>query len=334
MSKAKTKVPITVLTGFLGSGKTTILNYILTHNEGRKIGVIVNDFGAINIDAKLVAKQTDTMMELSNGCICCATDSLELDEAIAQFVYEGSPIDYIVIEASGLAEPYDLMVSLRESLDTRVRLDSIVGVIDAHNIVANAKTNPTATKQAQYADFLVVNKIDLVDTTELAEIKQLLKLINPRAKIFETSHGVLELNLILDQEAWTKTADMKHDEDHSAHAHHQYSALDFSTDKPFEPAAFQNFVNRQMPEAVYRAKGIVDLGSKGHNRKYIFQLVGSRAEITWDNWSDEEPHTQLVFIGKEIDKKSLTALLMQCIDTRPDEYLPPSERVVLPKRSI
>src|ERR1700760_1979792 len=114
MTDAK-KIPITAITGFLGSGKTTLLNHILEHNHGLKIGVVVNDYGDINIDSQLVADQTDTMLELTNGCMCCSMDSLELDEAIGQFAYPSSPIDYIVIEASGLAEPADLATTLREA---------------------------------------------------------------------------------------------------------------------------------------------------------------------------------------------------------------------------
>jgi len=113
------KIPITVLQGFLGSGKTTMLNYILTHNEGMNIGVVVNDFGDINIDSKLIKSQSDKQLELTSGCICCSLKTLDLQEAIDQFVFKGSNIDYIIIEASGLAEPRDLALTLRTTLGQR-----------------------------------------------------------------------------------------------------------------------------------------------------------------------------------------------------------------------
>ena len=101
-------IPILVLTGFLGSGKTTLLNHLLANNRGLRVGVLINDFGEINIDSMLVSAQTDTALELSNGCICCQIDGEDVDDAIAQLAQRGSQLDYIIIEASGVADPAEL----------------------------------------------------------------------------------------------------------------------------------------------------------------------------------------------------------------------------------
>ncbi len=327
----KKKIPITALTGFLGSGKTTLLNHILENNHGLKIGVVVNDYGDINIDSQLVAGQTDKMLELTNGCICCSMENMELDEAIGQFAYPGSPIDYIVIEASGLAEPADLAVTLRDALGDKTTLDSIVAVLDAANLEHNAEANTTALQQIEYSDFVIINKIDLVDSTKVDLIKQLINGINERARIFSAVKGEIDVRLLLDQNLRLDANEITHSHENHQHLHESYSTISFKTTEPFDPVKFQTFVNEQIPVEVYRAKGFVNLGNKGHRRKYIFHLVGKRAELTWTDWLDEEPMTQLVFIGKDFDKNQLLKSLNKCVDSEPNVF-DPEKQVVLPKR--
>ncbi|HSX41669.1 MAG TPA: GTP-binding protein [Candidatus Saccharimonadales bacterium] len=322
------KIPITAITGFLGSGKTTLLNHILTNNQGLKIGVVVNDYGDINIDQKLVAGQTDKTLELTNGCICCSLGTLELDEAIGQFAYPGSDIDYIVIEASGLAEPADLALTLREASGRHTRLDSIVTVLDAANLESNAEAHTTALQQIEYSDFVIINKTDLVDREKIDQIKMLITGINNRARIFTTDHSQIDVRLLLDKDA--HDLDFKIEHNHTKHLHDDYQTVSFSSDQPLDPVAFQQFVNDQIPPEVYRAKGFVNLGKKGHRRKYIFQLVGKRADLSWTDWGEEKPQTQLVFIGRDFNQKQLIANLESAIDKQSDKY-DPDQQVVLPK---
>jgi G3E family GTPase len=326
----RNSIPITAITGFLGSGKTTLLNYILENNHGLKIGVVVNDYGDINIDSQLVADQTDTMMELTNGCMCCSMDSLELDEAIGQFAYPGSPIDYIVIEASGLAEPADLASTLREATGNRTRLDSIVAVLDAENLEENAEGHSTGLQQIEYSDFVIINKTDLVPAEKIDLIKQLILGVNERARIFTAVKAQIDVGLLLDQDVHQAPSEAANDHSKHEHLHERYSSVSFSTDKPLDPVAFQNFVNEQMPVGVYRAKGVVNLGNKGHRRKYVFHLVGKRADLTWTDWNQETPRTELVFIGRDFDPEELKQTAADCIDPQPEEY-DPDKQVVLPK---
>lgn len=319
MSSVKsTKIPILAVTGFLGSGKTTFVNHLLREPHGLKIGVVVNDFGSINIDGELVAGQTDSMLELSNGCICCSLEALDFQEAIGQFAYSGSDIDLIVIEASGLAEPRDLALTLRDMTGIGVKLDAIVTLIDAEHLIENAKEHANASDQIEFTDFVIINKIDTVTPDRVDEIRQLVEATNPRARIFEAVKADVDIRLLSDPDrVWHEheTRDGHHDHNH---LHDAYSHLSVTIDEPLHPLKFQEFVNNNIPKSVYRAKGFVDLGTKGHARKYVFQLVGTRSELYWDNWNkQEQPLTRLVFIGTGFDQEKLKADLIACIDPNP-----------------
>lgn len=325
------KIPITAIQGFLGSGKTTLVNYILKHNQGLNIGVVVNDFGDINIDDKLVKTKSDTKLELSSGCICCSLQTLDLQEAIDQFTYEGSQIDYIIIEASGLAEPRDLALTLRNSIGLKVRLDSIVSVLDAENIHKNSDHQSIARDQILFSDFIVINKTDLVSKKRLQDIYQLIEAFNPKARIFETVKAQLDIDLLLDKSIHDNNSQEEVSYDHHAHLHEQYSHLSWSSNKPLDPLKFQQFANTQIPPSAYRAKGILDFGSKGDHRKYIYQLVGVRSELRWQNWQGGTPKSELVFIGKSLDTSILKKALDDCVDTSPNAPLPDGIELRLPK---
>jgi len=346
------KIPITVIQGFLGSGKTTLLNHILSNNQGMNIGVVVNDFGDINIDSLLVKSKTDKRLELTSGCICCSLETLDLQEAINQFTYKDSKIDYIIIEASGLAEPRDLAMTLKQTLGQKVRLDSIVTVLDAENIEKNASQHDTARDQIIFTDFIVINKLDLVKKSKIAEIQTMIASFNPKARILESIKAQVDVRLLLDQDMYKlKTFQAKLDnhtkktttaadqdpsdlhDDHSSHVHSHYTSFSWSSKKPLDPKKFQEFVNRLLPTQVYRAKGFVDFGIKGHVRKYIFQLVGVRPEIVWENWHSDTPQTQLVFIGQGIDKGQIKADLQACIDPEPSQPLDEGIELKLPEKA-
>lgn len=333
------KIPITVIQGFLGAGKTTLLNYILSHNQGMNIGVVVNDFGDINIDSELVKSKTDKKLELTSGCICCSLQTLDLQEAIDQFTYPGSKIDYIIIEASGLAEPRDLAMTLKQTIGVRVRLDGIVTVLDAHNLTQNAKDHSSiARDQLMFTDFVVINKVDLANKEQLAEVRQMVASFSPKARIIEATKGEIDVRLILDQDQYavrTEKEDNNIDDDHThhTHLHEHYSTFSWTSQKPLDPMKLQEFVNRKIPANVYRAKGFIDFGTKGHMRKYIFQLVGSRPEIVWENWKNIQPETRLVFIGRDIDTTKLKTELENCVDPNPKGPLPDGIELQLPQKA-
>lgn len=311
------------IVGFLGSGKTTLLNHILKENQGLKIGVIVNDFGDINVDAMLVARQTDQELELSNGCICCTLEGSSLDDAIGQLAHSGSTVDYIVIEASGLAEPKELLRLLVNAKNDFARFDSLVAVVDASNVLETKEKHPGFIEQLSLADIIVLNKIDLVDKKTLKEIDGYLSFINQKAHILKTENSVLDTRLLLAPDKLFSRDDSAQlslgaQDDHSEHLHHKYQKLSFSTDQPIDPKKWEQFV-ANLPSSIYRAKGFIYFGMKGLGQKYLFQLVGPRSDMKLDEWLGHQPKTDLVLIGTGFKEEDLQNELNALIDLSPDD---------------
>ncbi len=319
------KIPVLVIVGFLGSGKTSLLNHVLSENKGLKIGVIVNDFGAINIDSMLVARQTDSKLELSNGCICCSADEGGLDDAITQLAHSGSLLDYIVIEASGLAEPHDLVYLLSQSKNKYIELDSVIAVIDSETVIEQSEKHPGFFKQLDIADTVVLNKTDLVTKKQLAKVKGYLHFLNERIRLIETSHGAVDTRLLLNSDVALKRDPSNGDQlnlgNHSQHSHihDDFDTFEFSTKNPIDPKKFELYMKEGIPKSIYRAKGFVYFGIKGIEQKFIFQLVGARHTLKLDDWRGQSPTTDLVFIGKDIDKISLKSDLNALIDEAPED---------------
>jgi G3E family GTPase len=311
------------IVGFLGSGKTTLLNNILLENQGLKIGVIVNDFGDINIDAMLVARQTDKELELSNGCICCTLEGSSLDEAIGQLAHTGSTVDYIAIEASGLAEPKELLRMLVNAKNDYARFDSCIAVVDAETVLDTREKHPGFLEQMSYADVIVLSKVDLVDTKKIVEVEEYLRFINDKARVLHSVQGKVDTRLLLapgttHQPASAQLSLTPESDDHNDHLHNSYKNVSFSTTEPIDPAKWQIFIDT-LPASIYRAKGFIYFGMKGLGQKYQLQTVGSRSEMKLDEWVGQVPRTDLVFIGTDFDETELKTQLQNLIDQTPDD---------------
>jgi cobalamin biosynthesis protein CobW len=318
------KIPILALTGFLGSGKTSLLNHILKENQGLKIGVIVNDFGSINIDSLLVARQTDSKLELSNGCICCAVEDSGLDDAISQLAHTGSTLDYIVIEASGLAEPKELVNILAQSKNKFARLDSVVAVIDTENVMEMNEKHPDFFKQLEIADIIILNKVDLVSKSKLEEIEGYLDFLGVEARKIKAEFGAINTHLLLDADALkrrevSKGSQIPLTDNHSDHLHETYQKVTFSSTKPLDPKSFEEYMRLRVPKSIYRAKGFVYFGIKGLEQKFIFQLVGKRFTLRLDDWRGQVPKTDIVLIGEKLDESKLQKELEELVDKNPDD---------------
>jgi G3E family GTPase len=305
-------VAVDVVTGFLGAGKTTLLRYVLAHGlAGARVAVIVNEIGDVAIDGRVVTGlgAVERMVELSSGCICCSIDDYRFDQAIQEIVATVRP-DLIVIETSGLADPDPLAYRVGAA---GLRLDAIVTLVDAAHVERALAESEVAARQIAAADFVVLNKPDLVAATALDRVEYRIGKLNPRALRWRTMHGALDADLVFATGAarWRAAART------SGHlARDGFAALSWHGAAPLEQGAFERMLEH-LPESVVRAKGLVQIAGREWHR--LFNVTCGRVDLGWLRLPPGERTSQAVFIGKDMARHeaSLRAALADC--ERPDE---------------
>ncbi len=311
-------IPVSILTGFLGAGKTTLLNYILKQQHGYKFAVIINEVGKIGVDGQLVERQQEEIVEMSNGCLCC-TVRKDLVRGVQNLLKKGG-FDYLLIETTGIAEPGPIAQTFLNipALQQLVRMDSIITVVDAEQIQKQLVEAETAVEQVRMADFLLLNKTDLVGEPALLAAEAKIRELNPHATLFRTSQSEVNLKELLDMHAFDVdqklTVDPKFLDELSQRHHHEINSISFEFDRPFSVEALELFVQELSDrEKIYRSKGF--LWIKGNPRRAVFHGVNNRFTLLWDRlWEkDEARSSQLVFIGKGLEDARLRPHLEQCV---------------------
>ncbi len=334
-------IPVVVLAGFLGSGKTTVLNHLLAGRGGTRIGVVVNDFGSIEVDAMSVAGQVgDSMVSLGGGCLCCAVDGSELDAYLEKLSAPVHRIDVIVIEASGLAEPQEMIRMLMASENPDIRYGGMVEVVDAAEFDATRARHPETDRHLAVADLVVLNKTDRVDADERARIeKELAALCAPGTPVVGADHGRIDPELLFDRRPWTETRGQLsfedllseaaghghgNDQDGCDHAHAAYESTEFTSEQALSPRRFIDFLDRR-PAGLYRIKGFVYFGVPGHEERYEVHAVGRFLRFAPRPWGRGEARlTRLVLIGAGTDGPGLLRDLEACREPAPHEASPES----------
>ncbi|MFP5363885.1 MAG: CobW family GTP-binding protein [Thermoleophilia bacterium] len=315
MATADPREPIqlTVIGGFLGAGKTTLLNQLLRDAGDRRLAVLVNDFGAIDIDGELVQSRDGEMVSLKNGCVCCSVSRDFIGE-LALLRHRVDPPAHVVVEASGVADPGAIAV-LGDM--PGYRRDATVVVADAETVRERAADERTAhhvTVQLRAADLLVLNKTDLVESGELAQTRAWLReMAGPSTAIVDAAFGAVPIDVVLGLAAGGRPRQRRPDrgpgdEDRHDHAHGGFETWSWSAPRPLSGAGLVEAL-KALPEGIVRAKGLLHLREDAANR-YLLQMVGRRFSIEADQpWSDARPASQVVVIGLpgSVDAEQLEA---------------------------
>jgi G3E family GTPase len=315
------KIPVTIVTGFLGSGKTTLINHILQEQHGRKIAVIVNEFGEIGIDGQLtIADDDEQIVEFNNGCLCCTVrgDLVRTLEALSQ----RADLDAVLIETTGLADPAPVASTfiVADEIKSKFSLDAFITVVDARNLQQNLKDSHEAQEQVAFADIILINKIDLVSPKDIARVKQQIWELNPISKIYETTHSSIDLSLILGTKAFDLEAKLEVDPSFLEDLAHEHDAeigsFALISDQPIDMNKFMLWMNdlaQVKGEDLYRTKGL--FYAQGFPERVLFQSVRMLTSMRRDRlWKSDEPKlTQLVAIGRNLDREEFVKGFEKCV---------------------
>lgn len=327
MSPPRSPIPVVVLAGFLGSGKTTVLNQLLRSAADVRFGVVVNDFGAVNVDALLVAGWADSTVSLENGCLCCSTDDGSIPELLTRLTEHGGPrLDAILIEASGVAEPAAMVRQVLAANVPGTEYGGLLVAVDAVEFEETRQRHPVLADHVAMADVVLLTKTDVVDDETVARIGATARALNPWAPVVPAARGRLDPRLLFDtpprtqrQLALGEVVDETGagEGDHADHLHALYESVEFSTPSALDPRAFVAFLDSR-PSGVFRVKGVVGFAVAGYDQRFVVHSVGAAVHFQQRTWPRGAPRTtQVVLVGAGLDAGDLLERLRACVHEGP-----------------
>lgn len=321
MSHSDPRVPVTLVTGFLGAGKTTFLNHLLSSEHGARLAVIINEFDEVGIDRDLVVNTQGQLVEMNNGCLCCTVQG-DMKQVIADILATGREIDGLVIETTGLANPGPIATAFFADpyLCEATRLDAIVTLVDGYHLRVRLESAPDDDRelmraQIGYADVLLLNKTDLLTDAEASEVETLLRGLNRTARIHRTVQGVVPIEAVLRLEGFEFAGRFALEVEEHHHAP-DIGSISFQFAQAFDQVKLNTFfcnLLRDYGESIYRCKGVVNVAQL--NEPLLFQGVSSLFATTSGRpWAPGEAReTRAVFIGRQLDRQKIERGLLECV---------------------
>ena len=350
MKPTKKKIPITILCGFLGSGKTTLLNHILEHNKGKRIAVIVNEFGEVNVDAKLVQHTSEKMIELSNGCICCTLRG-DLIEGVHDLIKEHN-IDHIVIESTGIGEPVPIaqafyvqpeLLALEPGIPNiqhRVFVDSIITVVDSSQFMEMYQRNSTVegddfnrgygqllAEQIEGADILILNKTDQASESQIDTLKELFSTMNPRAVFYESEYGkidtweilntgIFDIEIAEQSSLWVAELEKEPGSEADEYGIETYV---YTTSERFVESDLAGVLEKGLPENIFRSKGLIAI--EGSDAALLWSQAGKYLKFEQIGRFQDPVNakSEIVFIGQGMNREWIKERLDNALTSIPLE---------------